>query len=184
MGPAETGSRLRGRVAVVTGGGQGIGRGTAYALASEGAAIVILDVDAENAARTVKECGLRGAEAIAVRCDVSDRGDVDRAVAEVIDRFGGVDALVTCAIPHLVVKPFDVTTLAEIELMWRVGYLGVVNTMQACLPSLRARRGSVVNFGSGAGVQGSAGYATYAPVKESVRAITKITAREWGRDGV
>jgi len=68
--------------------------------------------------------------------------------------------------------------------MWRVGYLGVVNTMQACMPYLRERRGNVINFGSGAGIGGGAGYASYGPVKEAVRALTRTTAKEWGRYGV
>ena len=176
--------RMSGRVAVVTGGGQGIGRGASLALASEGAAIAVLDLDAETAATTAKECEARGADAIAVACDVSDRDSVDRAVAEVVDRMGGIDTVVTCAISKVVVQPFEVTTIGEIDVMWRVGYLGVVNVMQACLPHLRERRGSVINFGSGAGVRGSAGYATYAPVKEAVRALTRVAAGEWGSAGV
>jgi NAD(P)-dependent dehydrogenase (short-subunit alcohol dehydrogenase family) len=115
---------------------------------------------------------------------VSDRDDVDRAVSAVVDRFGGVDILVTCALPKLVVQPFEATGLGFIEDMWRVGYLGVVNTMQACLPQLKERRGAVINFGSGAGLGAGAGYASYAPVKEAVRAITRVAAREWGSYGV
>jgi NAD(P)-dependent dehydrogenase (short-subunit alcohol dehydrogenase family) len=82
------------------------------------------------------------------------------------------------------VQPFEDTPLSGIEKMWRVGYLGVTNTMQACLPQLRARRGKVINFGSGAGIGGAAGYASYGPVKEAVRAITRIAAKEWGPYGV
>jgi NAD(P)-dependent dehydrogenase (short-subunit alcohol dehydrogenase family) len=65
------------------------------------------------------------------------------------------------------VQPFEDTPLSGIEKMWRVGYLGVTNTMQACLPQLRERRGKVINFGSGAGIGAAAGYASYGPVKEA-----------------
>jgi 2-hydroxycyclohexanecarboxyl-CoA dehydrogenase len=92
--------------------------------------------------------------------------------------------LVTSALAKVKVQLFEETPLSGIEKMWRVGYLGVTNTMQACLPYLRERRGSVINFGSGAGIGAGAGYASYGPVKEAVRAITRIAAKEWGRYGV
>ena len=84
-----------------------------------------------------------------------------------------LDILVTCALAKVKVQPFEETPLSGIEKMWRVGYLGVTNTMQACLPQLRERHGKVINFGSGAGIGAAAGYASYGPVKEAVRAITR-----------
>jgi 2-hydroxycyclohexanecarboxyl-CoA dehydrogenase len=176
--------RLAGKVAVITGGGQGIGRGIGKAFAGEGANIAVLDLDHDTAKSAAAECAGRGVEAIALRCDVAERDQVDEAVAQVVERLGGIDVLVTCALAKVKVQPFEETPLAGIEKMWRVGYLGVTNTMQASLPYLRERRGSVINFGSGAGIGAGAGYASYGPVKEAVRAITRIAAKEWGAYGV
>ena len=172
------------KVAVVTGGGQGIGRGIACAFASEGAAIAILDIDGGTAGKAAAECAGRGVDAIGIECDVADRARVDEAIARVVEHFGGIDVLVTCALAKVKVQPFVDTPLSGIEKMWRVGYVGVTNTMQACFPQLRARRGKVINFGSGAGIGAGAGYASYGPVKEAVRAITRIAAKEWGAYGI
>jgi NAD(P)-dependent dehydrogenase (short-subunit alcohol dehydrogenase family) len=177
--------RLSERVAFVTGGGQGIGRGVALALGSEGARVAAVDLRGDNAERTAADIVGRQGEAIAVICDVRDRAAVDASVASVVERFGGIDILVNAALGPLTVVPFEQTTLASMEELWRSGLLGTAFTMQACLPHLRrSGRGRVINFGSGAGINGAPGYAAYAPVKEGVRALTRVASREWGHDGI
>jgi NAD(P)-dependent dehydrogenase (short-subunit alcohol dehydrogenase family) len=176
--------RLTGKVAVVTGGGQGIGRGIAKAFASEDAQIAVLDLDVDSAQSAAKECAGRGVRSEGMGCDVAERDQVEESIAQVVERLGGIDVVVTCALAKVKVQPFEETPLSGIEKMWRVGYLGVTNIMQVSLPHLRERRGNVINFGSGAGIGAAAGYASYGPVKEAVRAITRIAAKEWGRYGI
>ena len=178
------GERLLNKVALITGGGQGIGRGIACAFASEGARIAIVEIEGDNARKVADECRQRGVDAIGVECDVAERDQVDAAVARVAGEFGGIDILVTCALAKVKVQPFVDTPATGIDKMWRVGYLGVTNTMLACYPHLLERKGNVINFGSGAGINAAAGYASYGPVKEAVRAISRIAAKEWGRKGV
>jgi len=177
--------RLSERVAFVAGGGQGIGRGVALALGAEGARVAAVDLRGTKAEATAAEIIDRQGEAMSVTCDVRDRAAVDAAVAAVVDRFGGIDILVNAALGPLTVVPFEHTTLEAMEELWRSGLLGTAFTMQACLPHLRrSGHGRVINFGSGAGINGSPGYGAYAPVKEAVRALTRVASREWGPDGI
>lgn len=178
------GEKLAGKVAVITGGAQGIGRGIGRAFAAEGAHVAMLDTNEAGAIEAAAECEARGPASIGLMCDVADQGSVEQAVRATVDRFGGIDVLVTCALPKVKVQPFAETSSDVMEQMWRIGFLGVTQIMQACLPHLEQRSGSVINFGSGAGIGAGAGYGAYGPVKEAVRAITRIAAREWGSRGV
>jgi len=176
--------RLASKVAVISGGGQGIGRGVALAFAGEGAHVAILDLTVEKSGLVARECGARGPDAIGLRCDVAERAEVDGAVRAVVERFGRIDVVVTAALPKIAVEPFELTSAERMEKLWRVGFLGVTNVMQSCLPYLKSGGGRVINFGSGAGIGAARGYAAYGPVKEAVRAITRIAAREWGQYGI
>lgn len=176
--------RLQGRVAVVTGGAQGVGEGIAVAFASEGALIGVLDLDLDGAQRTAAECEARGARAVAIRGDVSDRASVDAAVSTVARAFGGIQILVDNAHDFRLGVPLAETTDELMERSWRTATMGALYCMQACLPHLRARGGSIINIGSGSGLDGDVGSASYVTAKEGVRALTRVAAREWGPDGI
>ena len=177
--------RSDGRIAVVTGAGQGIGQGCAFALAAEGATIVAVDLDAENASATAAEIVGRGGRAVAAPCDVRDVERVQAVVADTVADYGGVDILVNAAIHAFPVIGFEETTAHWMDLGWQVGVMGPFHFMQACFPVMRDRAwGRVVNFGSGAGLDGAPGYACYGPIKEAVRSLTRIAAREWGKYGI
>jgi len=176
---------LGGRTAIVVGGGQGIGRGVALALGSAGANVVVADLRAPKANEVAGEVSSRGVTSVGVGCDVRDGEQIRRTVATAVDHFGGIDILVNAAIAKFAVKPLLDCTVEEMRDMLDSGLVGVTVFMQTVFPWLRdSGHGRIVNFGSAAGINGSAGYGTYSPVKEGVRAITRVASREWGRHGI
>ena len=175
--------RLQGRVAIVTGAGQGVGRGIALALAKEGAAVAVLGRTLEKCQRTAGEIEAAGGRGLALACDVGVREQVDGAVASVVEAFGGVDVLVNNAHTSRPLTSIMDTTEKDLALAF-AGLHGTLYFMQACFPFLKERRGAVINLGSIAGTRGDAGFAAYAAAKEGIRALTRVAAREWGEHGV
>jgi NAD(P)-dependent dehydrogenase (short-subunit alcohol dehydrogenase family) len=176
---------LAGRTAIVAGGGQGIGRGVALALASAGASVVVGDLKAPKAEAVATEIAGRGVGALGVACDVRDTAAIAATVAVTLERFGGLDILVNAAIAPFKVQPLEDCTEDVMLDMLHSGLVGVTTFMQAAFPHLRdSGHGRIINFGSGAGVNGAAGYGVYAPVKEGVRAITRVASHEWGKHGI
>lgn len=175
---------LEGRLAIVTGAGQGIGRGVALAMAKEGASIGVVEIDPDKAERTTEEIAAVGSGAEAIICDVRKRDECDAAVARMVEEFGGVDVLVNNA-GWGAVKPLLETTDEDMRLAFDVAVMATLSFMQVCHPHMKARGGgSIINFGSGAGTAGLANQGAYAVAKEGVRALTIVAAREWGRDGI
>ena len=180
--------KLDGKVVFLTGGGGAIARGMVVALAKEGAAIAIAELDAtrgQEAAAAVVELGGR---ATAIGCDVSDRSQVDAAVAETVSALGGVHVLINNA-TGVTIEATNLPLVDHSEAIFDrilgVDVKGTVNCMQACFPHFQAQqRGSIINFSSGAGTERMAGFAAYAAAKEGVRALTGVAAREWGEHGV
>ncbi|MEU9410849.1 SDR family oxidoreductase [Streptomyces sp. NPDC048281] len=176
-------ARLAGRTALVTGGGQGVGRGIALALAAEGASVVISGRTETTLKDTAREIAERGGRVRTVVGDVGDRDDVEHMVAETVREFGGLHVLVNNA-QSSVQRPLAETSYDDLQLTYRSGPLATFHAMQAALPHLKAGRGSVVNLGSSAAVQGEATFAAYAMAKEAIRGLTRVAAREWGPYGI
>jgi NAD(P)-dependent dehydrogenase (short-subunit alcohol dehydrogenase family) len=177
-------SRLEGCVALVTGAAQGVGRGIALALASEGASIAVVDRNLDGAADAARECTGRGVRAEAFRCDVANRGDVMRVVDSVIDTFGTLRILVNNAHAFTLGIPLLDTSDEDMEQSWRTAVLGTLYFMQAAHGALSAEGGTILNIGSGSALDGDVGSASYASAKEGVRVLTRVAAREWGPDGI
>ena len=175
--------RLADRVAIVTGGGGGVGRGVALALAAEGARVAVLGRRLETCAEVMAEIGARGGEALAERCDVTDRADVEASVARVVEHFGGVDVVVNNA-QSTAYASIRKLTESDLESMWQSGPMATFRFLQVCFPHLRERRGCVVNLGSGSSILPQPAMGGYVMAKEAIRALTRVAALEWGRYGV
>jgi 2-hydroxycyclohexanecarboxyl-CoA dehydrogenase len=176
-------ARLTGKTVIVTGGGQGIGRGICLALAKEGADVAIVGRTATKVERVRDEVLELGGSALAVAQDVSSRAGASAAVAATVDRFGRVDAIVNNA-QDSVQRRLEETADADVALAYTTGPLATFYMMQTGLPHLRERGGSIVNFGSSTALVGAETFAAYAMAKEAIRGLTRVAAREWGAYGI
>jgi 2-hydroxycyclohexanecarboxyl-CoA dehydrogenase len=171
---------LTDKIAIVTGGGQGIGRAIAEKLAAEGATVVVTDLVGQNASQTAD--GLPGAVAIGV--DVTDRQAVQAMADQVVQLFGRIDVLVNNA-GWDKASPFVDSEPGDWDRAIAVNLYGVLHTCKAVLPIMAAQAsGAVVNLGSDAGRVGSSGEAVYSAAKGGVIAFTKSLAREMARHQV
>ena len=170
--------RFKDKVAIVTGGAQGIGEAIVRRLASERASVAILDVQLEKAQGVADEIGSGGGSAIAVRMDLADSQSVKRAVKEVEDRFGRVDVLINNA-GWDKMAPF---VRLEEELWDRIiaiNLRGPITIIRAVLDGMIDRNyGKIVNIASDAGRVGSTGESVYSACKGGMIAFTKTLARE------
>ncbi|HET9491058.1 MAG TPA: SDR family NAD(P)-dependent oxidoreductase [Methylomirabilota bacterium] len=176
--------RLRGRTALVTGGGRGIGRAIALGLAREGAQVAVLDLLAEAAERVGREIEALGVKALVLGADLTHRTEVARAVDELIGQWGQLDVVVNNAGWDRMELFLD----SEEETWDRiiaVNFKAMLYVLKAALPHMVARGdGRVVNIGSDAGRVGSTGEAVYAGSKGAVIAFSKTLARELARHGI
>ncbi|MET0269991.1 MAG: SDR family NAD(P)-dependent oxidoreductase [Sphingomonas sp.] len=175
--------RLQDRVAIVTGGSQGIGLAMARAFAREGAAVVISSRRADAIEAAARELDPTGARVIGVAADVARREDARATIATAVERFGRVDILVNNAQATRQAKIEDITD-DSIELTLGSGLLGTLYHMQAAFPHLRERGGSVINFGTRQGIYGEPGDGIYGANKEAIRGLSRSAAREWGQFGI
>jgi 2-hydroxycyclohexanecarboxyl-CoA dehydrogenase len=179
--------RLSGRVAVVTGAGQGLGKAISAALADEGAAVALLGRTTRKVVDVCKELTDKGNTALAIGCDVSDRDAVNSAVAETLETFGRIDILVNNAQGGALGIDKPTVDLSDDDVLefFRTGPLGTLHLMQAAFPALReSNRPVIINFGSAIGVRGGSRQAAYAMAKEAIGGLTKSTAIEWGKYGI
>lgn len=182
MTDSSTG-RLAGRVALITGAGQGIGRGVALAMARQGAQVALAGRTLAKVEKVVEEVRGHGAVALPIGCDVGNREQVDAAVARLIEKFGRLDVVVNNA-QSSVQHPLEEISEEDVELCWRSGAMGTFYVMQAAFPHMRERGGAIINFGSTTAVIGDPSFGAYAMAKEAIRGLSRVAAKEWGRYGI
>ena len=176
---------MTGRVAFVTGGGRGIGRAVAHALARAGAAVAVADLDGASAARVADELVADGGRAVGLAADVTDLAAVRAAVAGAERALGPLDAVVNNA-GWDVLQPFVDNDPAVWDRLIAVNFKGVLHGCRAALDAGMLARGGgrIVNIASDAGRVGSTGEAVYAGCKAGVIGFSKALAREVARSGV
>lgn len=174
--------RLQGKVGIVTGSASGIGKGIALAMAKEGAHIAIVDVNEEKGKETLAEVN-QYTEGILFIKDISAKENVSEIVEDVVKKYGKLDILVNNA--HVSRQaPFMETTQEHVNLSFGTGFYPTFHFMQAAYSELKKSRGKVINFASGAGLDGQVTQTSYAAAKEAIRAISRVAANEWGPDGI
>ncbi|HEX4518717.1 MAG TPA: glucose 1-dehydrogenase [Gaiellaceae bacterium] len=176
---------LRGRVAVVTGGAAGIGRGIANVLAAENAQIVVADIDGSAAEAAAAAIGKEGGAAFAVEVDVTDRVAVEAMAAAAVDRFGRIDILAANA---GVYRWDDLATLDDVvwDRIMDINVKGALHALQACLPAMRGERyGRIVFTSSITGpVVATARQAHYAASKAAMLGLMRSAALELVGEGI
>jgi len=174
---------LDGKAALVTGAGQGVGRGIALALAGEGASLALMGRTVATLDQVAAQISERGGKAVVVAGDVAIATDCDEAIGEAVAQLGTLDVLVNTAQSYAFGSIADID-LAEVEAGWQSGPMGTLRMMRAALPHLR-EGGAVVNVSSSATSDGdAAGTGAYAAAKAAIESLSRAAAVEWAGEGV
>jgi len=175
--------RLSGQIAFVTGAGQGVGQGIAYALAAEGAVVAVAGRTLTKVQATAAEIAKRGGRALAIECDVKSADSMARAVEQVVSQLGGLNILVNNA-QEVPLGPLNAVSDEAFAAGWDSGPLATFRLMKLAYPHLKGG-GNIVNLASPVAMRWDAsGYGAYAAVKEAIRQLTRAAACEWARDGI
>ena len=177
-------ANFEGKTVIVTGGGGGIGGATSKRFAADGAKVAVFDMNVEAAQKVVDEIKAAGGVAQAFKCNITDRAEVDAAVAAAEAALGPIAVLVNNA-GWDVFKPFTKTVPAEWEKLIAINLTGALHMLHAVLPGMAERKyGRIVNIASDAARGGSSGEAVYSACKGGLVALSKTLAREHARQSI
>lgn len=175
--------RLEGKVAIITGAGRGIGQAMARRFAAEGAKVVVTSLTPGNVEALTTELNERhgAGRALGIICDVGEEAQIKAVVARTVETFGTVDIAVNNAFElSTAARKVMETRVEDFDRQMTTGPLAALRMMQAVYPYMEGRDGRILNFGSGAAVEGLVGMTPYNMAKEAIRALTRTAAREWG----
>jgi len=175
--------RFDDKAALVSGAASGIGRATALRLASEGARVLCVDVQAEAVEATAKEAIEAGGQARAVVCDVTNREEVDAAVQACVAEFGKLDVL--CNVAGIIrIGHFAELSLDDWNKLLAVNVTGIFQMCQSALPHLLESKGNIVNASSTSALKGLPYGVAYSTTKGAISALTRSLAIEYAKQGV
>ena len=173
-------TNLEGKVAIVTGAGQGVGEGIARSLAARGAKLSLSGrtlEKVENVANTLPGT-------LTTELDVRDPQGIEAQVTKTLEAFGRIDILINNA-QMVPLGPLLKLKEEKVADGWNSGPMATLRFMRACHPHLKETKGSIINLASSSAFRWeAAGYGAYAAVKEATRQLTRAAAHEWGRDGI
>ncbi|WP_025690337.1 (S)-acetoin forming diacetyl reductase [Paenibacillus zanthoxyli] len=177
--------RVDGKVALVTGGGQGIGRATALRLSQDGFAVAVVDLNEDNAKKVAGEIESAGGRSLALKADVSNRDQVFAAVDETAAKLGGFDVIVNNA-GIAPVKMLEEVTVEDLDKVFHINVASVIWGIQAATAKLKelGHGGKIVNASSQAGHVGNASLSVYSASKFAVRSLTQTAAQELAKYGI
>lgn len=183
---ASTSKRLAGKVAIVTGAGQGIGEAIARAYAREGARVVVTGRTLSKLEDVAGKIRREGGEAAPLEALAGNKEHAEKTVGAAISRWGRIDVLVNNAhtfTDHLPIEDPKMEANCMIDL--QSAFIGSLQLMQLCFPHMKQQGGgSIINMGSSYGIRCEPGFLAYAASKEAIRALTRTAAREWGRQKI
>ena len=178
---------LKDKVAIVTGGGQGIGRAYAHRYCKEGAKVVIAEINIDKAKAVEKELIDMGSEALAIQVDVSQEEETKMMADKTVARFGKIDILMNNAAIYygIGMKPFDTITVAEWDREFEVNVKGTWLCIKAVAPYMKKQgKGKIINISSVTWLVGLPMLLHYVTTKAAVVGLTRALARELGEYGI
>lgn len=176
--------QLKNKVALITGGGRGIGKAIAIGYATEGAKVVITARSQDQLDEVTNVISEKGGDVLAVQADLRNRAEVENLVKQTIEKYGQIDILVNNA----GINPrgfFLATTDEEWDEVWKINVMGVVHCCRAVLPIMQQQgSGNIINIGSGMGQVGHANLSIYCASKAALHGLTQAIAEEVWEDGI
>lgn len=170
---------FEGKVVIVTGGAQGIGRATVEEFCVNGATVIIVDTDAPKGQELQKQLTEKSYSALYLNLDVSSPEDLKTMASEVLVLYDKIDVLVNIA-ACFIIKGVD-ATLEEWQQVLKTNVIGYALAAQACLPALKETQGSIINMASISGIIAQPGYMTYNTSKAAVIGLTKCMAQDFAK---